>query len=118
MIKSIACTAYPITDMALSRTFYEKGLGLRISRNFRDEWVEYDLGEATFAIAILEMGHVPGAKRAVIAFEVTDLDGFVKTLKNNAVTFVAETFSTPVCRMAVIQDPDQNDITIHQRHGH
>ncbi len=44
MITSIAFTVYPVTDMARSRGFYEGVLGLTISENYRDEWVEYDLG--------------------------------------------------------------------------
>ena len=31
-------------------------------------------------------------------------------------SFVTEVFDTSVCRMAVIEDPDHNRITIHKRH--
>ena len=64
-----------------------------------------------------DMGHPPGAKGAVVAFETLGFDAFVKTLKEKSVMFVVETFSTPVCRMAVIQDPDENHVTIHQRNS-
>jgi predicted enzyme related to lactoylglutathione lyase len=37
-------------------------------------------------------------------------------MKERAVSFVREAFDTPVCRMAVIEDPDGNHITIHKRH--
>jgi len=116
MITSIAFTVYPVTDMARSRHFYENVLGLTLSHNFRDEWLEYDLGDSSFAITNMDMGRTPGAKGAVVAFETADLDVFVTTLKEKSVTFVVETFSTPVCRMAVVQDPDGNHITIHKRH--
>lgn len=116
MITSIAFTVYPVTDMAQSRKFYENVLGLKVGYNFGDEWVEYDLGDSTFAITTTDMGHAPGAKGAVVAFEVTHLDAFTKMLKGKSVPFVVESFSTPVCRMAVICDPDGNHITIHQRH--
>jgi predicted enzyme related to lactoylglutathione lyase len=115
MITSIACTVYPVTDMARARRFYEKILGLAVSSNFRDEWLEYDLGDSTFAITNTDIGHVPGAKGALVAFEVADLDAFVRTLKERLVTFVMDIFETPVCRMAVICDPDENHITIHKR---
>jgi len=59
MITSIAFTVYPVTDMARSRSFYEKVLGLTVSHNFRDDWVEYDIGGSTFAITTTGMGH-PG----------------------------------------------------------
>ena len=117
MITSIAFTVYPVTDIARSRNFYEDVLGLTLSNNFRDEWLEYDVGDSSFAITNIDMGHTPGAKGAVVAFETADLDVFVTTLKEKSVTFVVETFSTPVCRMAVVQDPDGNHIAIHKRHA-
>lgn len=115
MITSMAFTVYPVSDMARARAFYEHVLGLRISDNYRDVWVEYDVAGSTFAITT-DMGHVPGAKGAVVAFEVSDLDGFVHKMKERAVTFVTEPFDTPVCRMAVIADQDGNHITLHKRH--
>lgn len=116
MITSMAFTVYPVSDMARARAFYEHVLGLRISDNYRDAWVEYDVGVSTFAITTTDMGHIPGAKGAVVAFEVSDLDAFVHKMKERAVPFVTETFDTPVCRMAVIADQDGNHITLHRRH--
>jgi predicted enzyme related to lactoylglutathione lyase len=116
MITSLAFTVFPVKDMARSRNFYEGVLGLTMSENHHDEWVEYDLGGCAFAITTTEMGHSPGAKGAVVGFETSDLDTFVKMLKEKSVTFISETFSTPVCRMAVIEDPDGNHIVIHKRH--
>ena len=117
MIISIAFTVYPVMEMARSRSFYEGILGLTLSSNFEDVWVEYDLGDSTFAITTTDMGHTPGAKGAVVGFETADLDAFVNTLKETSVTFVVDVFSTPVCRMAVIEDPDGNHIAIHKRHA-
>ena len=79
--------------------------------------MEYNLGDSTFALTTTEMGHTPGAKGAVVAFEVSDLDAFVNALKEKSVTFVVDAFTTPVCRMAVIEDPDGNHIVIHKRHA-
>ena len=116
MIVLIAFSVYPVTDMARSRTFYETVLGFSVNENHQDTWVEYDVGGCTFAITTTDMGHHPGAKGAVVGFEALDLDECVKRLKEQSVTFVAEVFSTPACRMAVIEDPDRNHIVIHQRH--
>lgn len=117
MITSIAFTVYPVKDMTRSRAFYENVLGLTVRDAWGDQWVEYDVGGSTFAITTTDMGHPPGSKGAVIAFETTDLDALVTALKKQSVPFVVDTFSTPVCRMAVIEDPDQNHVTIHQRHN-
>ncbi len=115
MISSMAFTVYPVTDMARARAFYEHVLGLHVTHNYQNVWVEYDLGDSTFAITTMDMGHVPGAKGAIAAFEVSDFDAFVQKMKERAVSFVTEAFDTPVCRMAVIEDQDGNHITIHKR---
>jgi predicted enzyme related to lactoylglutathione lyase len=115
MITSIAFTVYPVSDMARARRFYEGVLGLDQAYAYEDKWVEYEVGAGTFAITTTEMGHAPGAKGAVLAFEVDDLDPFVTMLKSKSVPFVVEVFDTPVCRMAVIEDPDKNHLTIHKR---
>ncbi len=115
MIQAIAFTVYPVSDMAQARRFYEGVLGLRETYNYQDEWVEYDIGPGTFAITTTEMGHTPGAKGAVVGFEVADLDAFVRRLKEQSVPFVVDTFETPVCRLAVIEDPDRNHLVIHKR---
>lgn len=117
MITSIAFTVYPVTEMARARRFYEDTLGLTVGHNFRDEWVEYDLGDSTFAITTTDMNRTPGAKGALVGFETADLEEFVNRLKGKSVTFILDTFFTPVCHMAVIADPDGNHIVIHKRHA-
>lgn len=117
MITSIAFTVYPVSNMERAKAFYEHVLGLHVSCHFRDVWVEYDINGATFAITTTDMGHKPGDKGAVVAFEVSNFDAFVQKMKERAVSFVTEAFDTPVCRMAVIEDPDGNHITIHKRHA-
>jgi predicted enzyme related to lactoylglutathione lyase len=116
MIVSIAFSVYSVTDMARSRTFYETVLGFSVNENHQDTWVEYDVGGCTFAITTTDMGHHPGAKGAVVGFEAFLLDECVKRLKEQSVMFVTEVFSTPVCRRAVIEDPDSNRIVIHKHH--
>ena len=115
MITSIAFTVYPVKDMAAARRFYEDTLGLKVDMNFQDVWIEYDIAGGTFAITNMDERHVAGAKGAVVAFEVADFDACVTTLKSKGVGFVQEPFATPVCRLAVISDPDGNDVIIHRR---
>ena len=62
MITSMAFTAYPVSNMERARAFYEHVLGLHVSYNYRDVWVEYDIGESTFAITTTEMGHTTGSE--------------------------------------------------------
>jgi predicted enzyme related to lactoylglutathione lyase len=117
MITSIAFIVYPVSSMERARAFYEHVLGLHKTYDYQNIWIEYDVGASTFAITTTEMGHAPGAKGAVVAFEVSDFEAFIHKMKERAVSFVMEAFDTPVCRMAVIEDPDGNHITIHKRHA-
>ena len=115
MITSIAFTVYPVKDMIAARAFYEDALGLKVESNWQDQWVEYDIAGGTFAITTMDDRHVAGAKGALIGFEVTDVDSFTARLKAKGVHFVQDTASTPVCRMAIVSDPDGNEVVIHQK---
>ncbi len=115
VIPSIAFFCYPVQDMSRARQFYETILGLRLESDFRGEWIEYDLAGSTFAITTMNTAHQAGAKGGVVAFEADDLDDFARRLKAQQVRFGLEITETPICRMAVVSDPDGNDVVIHQR---
>jgi predicted enzyme related to lactoylglutathione lyase len=84
-VKEIGFVAIPVTDIKRARAFYEGLLGLQKSGEFMNGlWIEYGVGKDTLAIA--DVGE----------------------------TFAAEAFETPVCHMAVIQDPDGNKLMIHK----
>lgn len=117
MIKHIAFTMYPVTDMARARRFYEETLGLQLARReaHEFEWVEYDLDGGTFALSNVKEGGVPSADAGgSIAFEVQSVDEMVEQLRAKGVRVKLEPLSTPVCRLAVILDSEGNAITLHQ----
>lgn len=119
-ITEIAFTGYPVSDIKKSREFYEDVLGLSVGE-FDHEiegmpgkyWVEYEIGEATFAIS--NTWEPSGQSGPAIAFEVDDFESFVTRLKKAGVHFVADRIDSPVCCFALITDPDGNSITIHKR---
>jgi predicted enzyme related to lactoylglutathione lyase len=115
MITGIAFYVYPVSDMARARRFYEEVLSLKVESNFDEEWIEYGIGNGTFAITTMDLDHKPGVPGGVIAFEVLDLDSTLNRFKELDLPFVREVFATPVCRMAVVADPDGNHIIIHKR---
>jgi predicted enzyme related to lactoylglutathione lyase len=117
----IAFTGYPVTDMQRARTFYEGVLKLEPTRTFENgdrHWIEYDLGTSTFAISNMSPDDwKPSNDGPAIAFEVEDFDSSVARLQANNVKFSTDPFETPVCRMAIVTDPDGNSICIHKRHA-
>jgi predicted enzyme related to lactoylglutathione lyase len=120
-IVEIAFTGYPVTDMQRARAFYEGVLKLELTRMFENgdrRWIEYDLGQSTFAISNMSSDDwKPSNDGPAIAFEVEDFDSSVATMRANNVKFTMDPFETPVCRMAIITDPDGNSICIHKRHA-
>ena len=112
-LKHFAFFCYPGTDMKRARDFYENTLKLPAADNFEDQWVEYELDGMTFAITNMVPELEAGAKGGYIGIEVEDLDAAVAEMKEAGLPFMIENYDTPVCRFAVIADPDGNGITLH-----
>lgn len=116
MVKHIAFTMYPVKDMARACKFYEKGLGLKRTKNYDDKWIEYHLGNGAFAITTMAMGVRPSANSGgSIAFEVKDVDAAVKKAVAAKGKMKLRAFDTPVCRMAVVIDTEGNAVTLHAK---
>ena len=114
-IKEIGFVAIPVTDIKRARAFYEDILGLKKSDEFMDgQWIEYGIGKDTLAIANVGGYWTPSDQGTSAALELEDFDNAIAELKKVNVCFAAEVFETPVCHMAVIQDPDGNKLMIHK----
>jgi predicted enzyme related to lactoylglutathione lyase len=116
MITEIAFTGTPVADMKRARAFYEGALGLKPAlESAGGMWVEYEIGAATFAIGCYGEVWKPSAEGTCIAFEVDNLEAELARLKSRHVKFHMEATESPVCRFAIIFDPDGNKILIHKR---
>jgi len=114
-VQSLAFVGIPVTDVKRARDFYEGVLGLSVAEVMMGgQWVEYDLGNNTLAIASVGPQWAPSDQGTGAALEVDDFEGAVKGLKDQNVPFAVEPFESPCCRMAIIQDPDGNNIVIHK----
>jgi predicted enzyme related to lactoylglutathione lyase len=115
-ITEIAFTGTPVTDISRARAFYEGVLGLSPSlESAGGLWVEYEIGNGTFGIGCYGDAWLPSPQGTCIAFEVDDLDGEVSQLKSKNIPFDREIMDSPICRFAIICDPDDNKIMLHQR---
>ncbi|SRR5258708_25273427 len=120
-IAEIVYTGYPVSNMNRAQAFYEQLLGLQKSTTFEHEgkaWIEYDIGPATLAITNMSPEWKPSTDGPAVAFEVTDFDATINRLKAAGSRFTVEPTSSPVCRLAVVCDPDGNSVAIHQRTAH
>ena len=118
MLKKVAFTMYPVTDVARARKFYEETLGLKsgsVGNRGDRYWVEYDLpGGGCLALTNFVPDAPSAAAGGTIAFEVEDLDRLVEDLKKKGVTFKSDIIHSPVCRMAVCLDSEGNSLLLHQ----
>ena len=114
-ITNLAFVGTPVTDMKRARSFYEGVLGLKVSEEMiGGKWVEYGLGNNTLVIASVGDQWVPSDQGTGAALEVDDFEEAIKYLKDRQVTFAVEPYESPCCHMAIIQDPDGNNIVIHK----
>ena len=115
MVKHIAFTVYPVTDMARARVFYEEDLGLNPLMDFEGKWVEYELADGCFALTTMMEGVSPSANAGgKIAFEVDNVGRMIETLRKKGVQVIIEPMSSPVCRLAVVSDPEGNGVILHR----
>jgi predicted enzyme related to lactoylglutathione lyase len=113
--KKIAFTGVPVTDIKRARAFYEGVLGLKVSGEFGEGvWIEYQIGPDTLAIGSVGDQWKPSEDGTSVAIEVENFDAAMKSLKQANARFAAEGIESPVCWMAVVQDPDGNKIIIHK----
>jgi predicted enzyme related to lactoylglutathione lyase len=112
---NIAFTGIPVTDIKRARAFYEGVLKLKPSGEFAEGvWIEYEIGPNTLAIGSVGDQWKPSSDGTSVAIEVEDFAEAIKSLKEANVPFDSENIESPVCRMAVVQDPDGNKIIIHK----
>jgi predicted enzyme related to lactoylglutathione lyase len=119
-ITEIAFTGYPVTAMPRARQFYEGVLNLAVARTWGSaedpQWVEYDIGGGCLAIVAGGAEEwLPANAGPAAALEVDDFSAWMAHLKQAEVKFLWEPQESPVCWMAVVLDPDENRVVIHQR---
>jgi predicted enzyme related to lactoylglutathione lyase len=116
MLQKVAFTMYPVKDMQRARAFYEDTLALGPgSGGPSSPWVEFDLpGGGCLAITTVSKSQPSSAAGGTIAFEVDDLPATIADLKAKGVNFAADDIDSPVCRMAIVNDPDGNAIILHK----
>jgi len=119
-VTAFAYTAYPVSDLARARHFYEKLLSLKPSSVMESEggrgWIEYELGDSCLAIANgFGDDWKPASAGPSLVLEVADITGATAELKAAGVKFKFEPMDFPPCHLAVVLDPDGNYVGLHQK---
>ena len=112
-VNAIAFVGIPVTEMKRARGFYEGVLGLQPDPAMTGaRWTEYSIGGGTLAIGCVGDQWRPSNQGTSAALEVEDLEEAIARLEERNVPF--QKVDSPVCRMALIQDPDGNKLIIHK----
>ncbi len=112
-IKKIAFVGIPVTDMERARAFYEDVLGLQPDPEMTGQhWTEYSIGDGTLAIACVGEQWKPSNEGTSAALEVENLEEAIAELERRKIAY--DKVDSPVCRMAIIEDPDGNKLIIHK----
>ena len=116
-VSEIAFSCYAVTDMARAREFYEGVLNLKpskVTKTPTGQWVEYEIGPHTLALGCAP-GFNPSPDGCSAALEVENFEDAIAHLRARAVKFRFEPYTSPVCRMAGVYDPDGNCLIVHKR---
>lgn len=113
----LAFCCYAVTDIPRARAFYEGVLNLKPTTITEGKWVEYEFGPYALAIGCAPGMFKPSPDGCAAALEVEDFDAAIAQLKQANIKFRMEPFQSPVCRMAMVFDPDGNTICIHKRNA-
>src|SRR5436853_1903968 len=101
--------------MRRARKFYEKALGLKPARMLGKNFVEYDIGPGTLAVAS-DPGQFPPSKKGTsAALEVVDFPAALEHLRKKKIKFAIGPLDFPRCNWVGVRDPDGNLICLHHR---
>ncbi|ADB48823.1 VOC family protein [Conexibacter woesei] len=106
----------PSQDTERARTFYGETLGLRQDANTPSEfWI----GETCLSIWEPASFGIPFSpqKNGHLALHVDDVPAARSELEAKGVEFIGETMDSGVCHMAFFNDPDGNDLMLHNRYA-
>ena len=113
MVKDMAFVAYSVGDVPRARRFYQDVVGLQPGDSFGDRFIEFNVGNTTFAIDGEPPGIAPGSSSGA-SFEVDDAVATRAHLLERGVP-ITDVHESPVCFFAFATDPDGNQFGIHQR---
>ena len=116
-VKGIDFVFFRVSDLKRSVHFYEKVLGLKKTNEYKGMWTEFDAGNVTLAVGtcVTEKKPIIGNNSVSVALAVDDVERAVVTLKKKGANVVQPVKERGVCFVAMIKDPDGNELILHKR---
>lgn len=115
-VSGVDYTFFAVSDMQRSLAFYRDLLGIPLARLILDgTWAEFEMDPGALVLGHGDSFTRPGG--GAVALAVDDAEAALEELKRAGVRVYWDFEETPVCYMAIVEDPDGNRIIIHQRKG-
>jgi predicted enzyme related to lactoylglutathione lyase len=115
--KAVDFVSYSVTDMDRAEAFWRELLGLDVEvargkpGTRANGYMELDAGGVSIGLVAMPQTHPNG----IVALAVDHVGEAVEELRGKGVKIAMETIESPVCWMAVVADPDGNQVLLHQR---
>jgi predicted enzyme related to lactoylglutathione lyase len=115
--KAVDFVSYSVTDMDKAEAFWQEMLGLDVEvargepGTRSNGYMELDAGGVAIGLVAMPQIHPNG----IVALAVDDVGEAVEELREKGVTIAMEMIESPVCWMAVVADPDGNQVLLHRR---
>jgi predicted enzyme related to lactoylglutathione lyase len=115
--RAVDFVSYCVTDMDRAEAFYRDVLGLQVvtARGAPGTRASGFMEVAAGGTAISLTALPETSPNAVVALAVEDVGAATEELRGKGVPVAMEPLETPDCFMAVVTDPDGNQIMLHQR---
>lgn len=118
MLKRIHSTFYWTDDMDTAVAFYRDALGLDLRFQAGENWAEFDVDGATFALHGTRGQPMPPGGGAAVVFEVDDVEVARRQLAARGVVFEGDITDVPESgRFATFRDPAGNVVQIFEPPG-
>ncbi|MDH4228816.1 MAG: VOC family protein [Nitrospirota bacterium] len=129
MITRMAFVAQPTRNMAAAKRFYGEVLGLKADFAApHGKWAEFVTPDGATVALDAFSPEISDKARAYLSLESDDIVADVARLKAAGATVARDTWTNrdtaggEICHMAVLKDPDDNSVVLHQivpgRQGH
>jgi predicted enzyme related to lactoylglutathione lyase len=116
-VEQVDFISVPTQDIPRAKRFYGELLGLEHEKD-TPGGAEYRAGQVTLGIWKPEDQGLPFVpNQSGFALRVSDVAEARRELEGQGVQFDMDTFDTGVCHMALMRDPDGNQVILHRRYA-
>ena len=103
-----------VTDLAVAKKFYSEQLGLPLAGETQ-MLLEFFPGSVTtlgIALALQDVARALVGRHTGITLQVEGIEALCERLRDNGATFIEPLESSPWGKMAVVADPDGNQLAL------